>query len=274
MHPTRLFVPVVLVASTCTSLIVLFQLEMICGNEKLLYCTSGRILMSSRISLSSSDSLRQKYPYLHDLLDSIGNSVETARLQAMGRIINDNVTQTNYFIEEIRTVNAMIDENYFSKVRNMSHVTLLQFRATADELTRAVTWTNFMAVANNCSLTPTLNTGNISAPHPECQENLESLLPTRSFSPTVLAHAMPAGKLVVDDDRYVLTYLHIIHDAVVSSEGDVYSHNVRMVPWRCERKIPPANDSTDQRMRPRVYNEVRPVLWNIAPTGWYLTNVG
>ena len=206
------------------------------------------------ISLSSTVSLWQRYSHLHELLDNIACSVENARLQAKDHIFNDNTTKMNVSVEEIRSIRAATDENYFSTVSNLSHVTLLRFRATADEFTRVMIVKNFTAVANNCSLTTIRNPGQISTPDPECREDLKSLLHVRDFSPTVLAQTMPAGKLVVEDNRYVLTYLHIIHDAVVGSDGDVYSHNVRIVPWRCKWYRRPLSYAERQALH--VYDEV------------------
>ena len=254
MHIRRLLMPLFLVASACTSLMVLLQSEMICGNDKFFQCTSRRNRMPSRIAMNSSVFLRQRYSRLHELLDSIAIRVETARLQALNRIFIDNITKTKESVQDVQTVNAVTDENYFSTVSNLSHVTLLRFHATTDELARVVTWKRFIAVANNCSLTTDRNPGKISSPDPKCQEDLKSLLPTQSFSSAVLSHAMPTGKLFVEDDRPVLTYLHIVHDAVVDPDGDVYSHNVRMVPWRCLWKKAAAIAA--HRKPPHIYDEV------------------
>ena len=58
---------------------------------------------------------------------------------------------------------------------------------------------------------------------------------------------LPAEYNVKKDDKHVMTFLHILTNAIVTKDGDVYFQNIRLVPQRCfpnHYQIPKNVDNT------------------------------
>ena len=82
---------------------------------------------------------------------------------------------------------------------------------------------------------------------------MDSLLQNVVLHPNLLSVGMPGDKVHTSEEGYLLTYLHIFKNAVVSPDGDVYFRDVRVVPWRCKQE--PAL-SWSRLQRRQVYDEV------------------
>ena len=241
-----------LILIVCMSLIIL-RLERNCRNGTFWQCLWQRIRTPSHPSMNNSQTLRQQYNDLHEILDKITKRAENARLQAMERIFKNGMITEAGSVQRVRTfISPVKDENYFLTVSNFSHVSLVQFQTTLDEIMRAVNTQTFHVVSNNCTLMSEKTTGT-----PLCRQDLSSLLVEQVFSMEMFGIGMPAGKLVVDGEQITLTYLHIIQHAVVLPEGDVYSQGVRLVPWRCQSSAPAAPAA--RRKALLTYDEVRQI---------------
>ena len=206
-------------------------------------------------NLSTKTELLSKNADLHILLKQIAAELDAAQARLTfskhGKDSCANITKGT-----IRKVSAQTEELYFELVKTCTNSEIILVRANHKKLPGIFNDKYFSIVGNNCL---EIKKNALRGIYPlerlnrTCTESMDSLLQNVGLHPNLLSVAMPGYKVHTSEEGYLLTYLHIFKNAVVSPDGDVYFQDVRVIPWRCKQE-PALSWSWLQKRQ--VYDEV------------------
>ena len=199
--------------------------------------------------------LRDKYENLHILLTEIAVELDDVRKRLIfskhGKDLRAKISKGT-----IRKVSAQSEERYFELVKTYNNSELIQVRAHLSKLPGIINGKYFRSGGNNCQEMKERAIGKaypMSRLNHTCTESMDSLLENVGLHPNLLSLGMPRNKVLNSKEGYLLTYLHIFKNAVISPDGDVYFEDIRVVPWRC---ITEPSLSWSQLQKRQVYDEV------------------
>ena len=169
--------------------------------------------------------LHDKFVNLDSLLKEIAAELETMRIHfnssKEGKDFHANISKGG-----IRKVSAQTEERYFERLNAYNNSEIITVRANHEKLLRIINEKYFPNGGNNCR---EINDRKINGEaHPlarlncTCTENMDSLLQDVGLHRNLLSVGMPGDKVYATEEGYLLTYLHIFKNAVVSPDGDVY----------------------------------------------------
>ena len=206
-------------------------------------------------NLSTKTELLSKNANLHILLKEIATELDTVRTRLIfskhGKDSRANITKGT-----IRNVSARTEERYFELVKTYTNSELILVRANHKKLLGIINDKYFGIGGNNCleiKKNAHARVDPLARLNRTCAESMDSLLQNVGLHPNLLSVGMPGDKIHTSEEGYLLTYLHIFKNAVVSPDGDVYIRDVRVVPWRCNQE--PALSWSHLQKR-QVYDEV------------------
>ena len=199
--------------------------------------------------------LQEKYEHLDFILEEISTKLENLQthLFFIKRGIDYGANITN---GKRKKISAQNEENFFEHVKMYNNSKLINVRANYNKLRGIVNERYFRHGGNNCLETKRNAIRKIDPMariERPCNASLDSLLHDVGLHPNLLSFGMPGDQVHTSEEGYLLTYLHIFKNAVVSPDGDVYFQDVRVVPWRCKEE---PELTWSQLQKRQVYDEV------------------
>ena len=155
---------------------------------------------------------------MHILLKQIAAELDAARARLTfskhGKDSRANITKGT-----IRKVSAQTEELFFWTCENLHQFELILVRANHTKLLGITNDKYFSIAGNNCL---EIKKNALRGIYPlerlnrTCTENMDLLLQNVGLHPNLLSVDMPGDKLHTSEEGYLLTYLHIFKNAVVS----------------------------------------------------------
>ncbi len=158
--------------------------------------------------------------------------------RARGAVRSDDVPAFWNTSRDVATFNVISgrDRNYFYKVNNVSEIKTVGLYVAWKDVPSVIYPRYYPTTSNDCRLLKTASKlGNVS-----CTDNA-----TKAFSiahpvlPAMLSKGLPSSFSAShygDDDVVLLTYIHLITQAFVHKDDDVYANSTEIVPQRCRCK--------------------------------------
>ena len=169
-------------------------------------------------NLSTKTELLSKNANLHILLKQIAAELNAARARLTfskhGKDSRANITKGT-----IRKVSAQTEELYFELVKTYTNSEFILVRANHKKLLGKY----FSIAGNNClEIKKNALRGiySLERLNRTCTESMDSLLQNVGLQPNLLSVAMPGHKVHTSEESYLLTFLHIFKNAVVSPDGE------------------------------------------------------
>ena len=199
--------------------------------------------------------LRDKYVNLNILLTEIATELDYVRTRLIspkdGKDFRAHISKG-----AIEKVSPQSEKRYFERVKTYNNSELIPVRANLSKLLGIINDKYFRIGGNNCQ---EMKERAIRKRYPmsrlnrTCTESMDSLLENVGLHPNLLSLGMPGDKVHNSEEGYLLTYLHIFKNAVISPDGDVYFEDIRVVPWRCKEDTALSWSRLQKR---QVYDEV------------------
>lgn len=181
----------------------------------------------------------QMHPVLWHRLKKYNNQIETARRQVTNSLLTTEQRNVTCDVNKQRVADAY-SPSYFDVIKKATQVITITLDDNIDNVRKYLRTTYYHYASNDCILLEKESKGGqyyglrYGA---ECRGNITQIEKGHELSDVALGEGIPDKNKAQEDGRYVLTFIHIIPNAISYDDGNVFHDNMKIVPQKCQRQL-------------------------------------